>query len=205
MRTWDISPPVSPEIEVWPGDTPFTSRRVMELSGGDSCNVTTIQTTVHVGAHADAPLHFDAEGEDAAGLDLTPYVGPARVVRLAGREAIRRSDLRALDLRGVERLLIHTRAEPGPPTYAGPMSYLEPAAAELLGEVGMLLVGLDSYSVDPRDSKTLPSHHALLRAGVRNLEGLDLTGVPEGDHELIALPLRLVGCDASPVRAILRS
>jgi arylformamidase len=200
----DISPPVSPAVEVWPGDTPFTSRKVMELAAGDSCNVTTIQTTVHVGAHADAPLHFAADAADAATVDLDPYLGPARVVRLPTDGAITRAQLESLDLAGVVRLLVHTRSLTGPPSYSGPMSHLDPEAAAWLAARRFKLVGLDSYSVDHRDSKTLPSHHALLAGGVRNLEGLDLTGVPPGDYELIALPLRLVGCDASPVRAILR-
>ncbi|MEM7246699.1 MAG: arylformamidase [Acidobacteriota bacterium] len=200
----DISPPVSEQLEVWPGDTPFSHRRVMELGGGDTCNVTTINTTVHCGAHVDAPLHFHADGADAASVDLDAYIGRARVVRVETAGAVTRADLEAHDLDGVERVLVHARTQSGPPRFAEATAHFHPEAAELAGERGWRLLGIDSFSVDAQDSKDLASHHALLRHEVRILEGLDLTDVPEGDYELIALPLKMVGVDASPVRAILR-
>lgn len=200
----DISPVISPRTEVWPGDTKFAASRVMSLDGGSSCNVTTITTTVQIGAHADAPLHFRADGADAAGVDLRAYLGPARVVRVPRRGAIGLEDVEVLDLTGVERLLVHTRPDGPAPRFREGFAYLEPDAAEHLAASGLRLFGIDTFSVDHPESKTLDSHHALLRGGCLILEGLELTGVTPGDYELIALPLKLAGCDASPVRAVLR-
>ena len=114
----DISPPVSPDSDVFPGDTPFTFRRVMSLDGGGSCNVTTVETTVHVGAHVDAPLHFADGAADAASVDLTAYVGPARVVHVHTTGGVTRADLEARDLSDVERLLVRTRTSGGPARFS---------------------------------------------------------------------------------------
>ena len=203
-RIRDISPPVSLGSDVWPGDTPFTFHRVMSVAEGMSCNVTTVNTTVHVGAHADAPLHFVDGAADVASVDLAAYVGRARVVKLPRRGAVTAADVAQLDLAGVERLLIATRSVGEPSRFADGFSYLDPAGARTLGASGLRLVGIDTFSVDAENSKTLDSHKALLSARCAILEGLDLSEVPAGDYELIALPLKLVGCDASPVRAILR-
>lgn len=203
-RIIDISPPISPKSEVWPGDTPFSSRRVMDKGEGCSCNVTTITTTVHVGAHLDAPLHFADGGRDVASVSLDACVGPVRVVRLLRKAGITREDVSALDLLGVERLLVHTRKDRAPARFADGFAYLEPEAARLLSQRGLRLFGIDTFSVDHPESKELLSHHALLSGGCAILEGLDLSGVAAGDYELMALPLKMVGVDASPVRAVLR-
>ena len=202
-RLIDISPRVDPQSPVWRGDTSFSSRRVMDVAEGASCNVTTITTTVHVGAHADAPLHFTPGGADAASVPLEPYVGPARVVRMPRKTGITRGDVAPLDLRGVARLLLHTRAARAP-RFQDPFAWLEPEAARDLAGRGLKLFGIDTLSVDQPDSKAMESHRALLEGGCLILEGLELTGISPGDYELLALPLRLVGCDASPVRAVLR-
>jgi arylformamidase len=198
---YDISQRVRPETAVWPGDTTFSARRVMEISGGASCNVTTITMSVHCGTHADAPLHFEEGAESAGEVPLASYLGPARVhhVRSRGR-VIDPGDLPPLG--GVERLLLRCEGAPDETRFG--VRALSPAAAEAISAAGLKLVGLDGQSVDEADSKTLPSHKILRRGRVAILENLDLSLVPEGDYELIALPLRLMGVDASPVRAILR-
>lgn len=203
-RLFDISPRISPELDPWEGDTRFSTRRVMAIDDGCSVNVTTVTTTVQLGAHVDTPLHFTRDGADAAGVPLEPYLGPARVVRLPRERGVSRDDVAALDLSGVERLLLHTRASRGPARFRDGFSYLEPAAAELLASRGLRLLGIDSFSVDEQTSKSLGSHHALHRGGCVILEGIVLDDVPPGDYELIALPLPLAGCDGSPVRAVLR-
>ena len=202
-RIIDISPPLSERMEVWPGDTQFGKRRVMSKAEGGSCNVTTITTTVHAGAHVDAPLHFLDGGADAAGVDLDACVGPARVVYMPRKGGITREDVAALDLAGVQRLLLHTRG-PRAVKFADGFAWLEPDAARYLASLGLALFGIDTFSVDEPGSKELASHHALNAGRCVILEGLDLSAVEAGDYELIALPLRMVGVDASPVRAVLR-
>jgi arylformamidase len=91
-----------------------------------------------------------------------------------------------------------------PTEWSAEFSAFAPETIEWLAGLGVKLVGIDSQSVDPADSKTLTSHHLLLEHDLRVLENLVLDDVPAGDYELIALPLKLTTADASPVRAVLR-
>jgi arylformamidase len=201
----DITPRIDPDTAVWPGDTGYSVKWVMRMDEGGPCNTATVTTTVHVGAHADGPYHFDSGSPEVADLDLDPYLGPCRVVDLTGAGVVDREALFGVELYGVERVLFRTGTFPDATSWNDDFAYLDPSLVRELGKMGVKLVGIDTPSVDPYHSKTLPSHHALLELGMRNLEGLDLGEVPAGDYELIALPLRLGGVDSSPVRAVLRT
>ncbi|HEB54018.1 MAG TPA: arylformamidase [bacterium] len=206
-RIWDISEPIEPATATFPGDHAFAQEWVMRMADGASCNVSTIRMSVHVGTHADAPLHYDPAGRDAAAVDLAPYVGPCRVLDVEPAGSPPRVPVSALTpavLAGAERVLLrtghvhdHRRFDPGFASLGAP-------AGKVLAEAGVRLVGIDTPSVDHASDKELGGHRALHAGGVAILENLDLSRVPAGDYELIALPLRLVACDASPVRAILR-
>jgi len=207
IRVWDISPPVGAAAPVFPGGTPYDQRWVARSGPGCPGNVSAITASPHVGAHADAPLHY-AEGAAAIGaLDLAPYLGRCRVIHAIGCGAlIEPAHLaHAVDATLPPRVLVRTytrapvdRWDPALPAYA-------PATVEWLAELGVRLIGIDSASIDPADSKTLDSHQVIRRRGLRVLENLVLDEVPEGDYELIALPLKLTTACASPVRAVLRS
>ena len=202
---YDISPLISERLAVWPGDTPPTREVLLDLKRGDNITLSTLRATVHLGAHADAPSHYgrDAASIDARDLDL--YLGACQVVgaraRPRGRVAI--DDLAAAIT--APRVLIRTGTYPDPNTFRDDFAALEPALVERLARGGVRLVGIDTPSVDLFDSNDLPSHQMLLKHDLAVLEGLVLDGVPDGVYELIALPLRLAGFDAGPVRAILRS
>jgi arylformamidase len=202
---YDITPPISELLEVWPGDIPPQRNVLLELERGDSVTLSALHATVHLGAHADAPSHYGlgAPSIDERPLDL--YLGTCQVMRLTvGRDAIiGPSDLTSRI--GAERVLFATGTFPDPTRFNEDFAALHPALIEHLHESGVRLVGIDTPSIDPFHSKDLPAHQAILRHDLAVLEGLDLTKVPDGFYELIALPLRLVGFDASPVRAILRS
>lgn len=211
-RLYDITPPVRPGIPVWPGDTPYRAERTWAIARGDSVNVSALTTTPHLGAHADAPLHVADGGAAIADLPLEPFLGPCRVVEVPPEPLVRPEHLAGIDLGDPPRLLLKTGSVPrptagdgSPPPFPERFTALSPELARALGEAGALLVGLDTPSVDPFDSKDLAAHHALVAGGVVNLEGLLLADVPPGLYELIALPLRLEGLDASPVRAVLRT
>jgi arylformamidase len=204
----DISPPVGSLTPVFPGDTTYRQEWVARIAPGCPVNVSAITTTPHAGAHADAPLHYDDAGQPIGEVALAPYIGPCRVVHALGvRPLIAWLDVaHALTGRGPvpPRVLVRTyermpwdRWDPG-------LAGLEPALVERLADLGVQLVGTDSASIDPADSKTLDSHQVIRRRGIRVLENLLLDQVPEGDYELIALPLKLTQADASPVRAVLR-
>jgi arylformamidase len=206
-RIWDISETIEPATAPFPGDTPFSQEWVLRQEDGGSCNVGTIRMSVHVGTHTDAPLHLDVAGADIAAVDLGAYVGRCRVVDVRGEGEPRRIPAAALTtavLGGAERVLFRTRADHEPCVFDSSFTAVGPAAAEVLVAAGVRLVGIDTPSVDHADSKELDGHRVLIRGGVAILENLDLSRVPAGDYELIALPLRIAGGDGSPVRAILR-
>lgn len=205
-RLWDISPPVQVGAPVFPGDTEHQQRWVARIGPGCPVNVSALSGSPHIGAHADAPLHYDPDGLAVGALDLAPYLGVCRVIHAIDSGPLLHPAhiAHALDglpprvlLRQYQRMPQH-RFDPALPALA-------PETLELLADLGASLVGTDSASIDPADSKTLPSHQVLRRRGLRVLENLLLDEVPEGDYELIALPLRLSQADASPVRAVLRA
>jgi arylformamidase len=203
---YDISPAVGPGFAVFPGDTPFAFRWTWKLGPGCPVNVAEITMSPHTGAHADAPLHYDDGGCSIGEVPLEPYLGPCRVIHALGS-----ADL--IEPRHLEHRLDHTPPRVLLRTYArAPVDRWDPAFAAVapatidrLHALGVTLVGIDTPSLDPAASKTLPSHQRVRAHGMAILEGLVLDAVPEGDYELIALPLKWRGLDASPVRAVLRA
>lgn len=201
---FDISQELDERGAVFPGDTPFSARPVMRMADGGSCDVSTVTMSVHAGTHADAPSHFQPGAAAIADVPLQPYLGPARVVELGVAGAIEPRHLDEVAVDAPPRLLFKTGTAPDRTRFAHGSAHLSRAAADALGARGVLLVGIDTPSVDHTDSNELGAHRALLAAGVAILENLVLAHVPAGDYELIALPLKLVGLDAAPVRAVLR-
>jgi arylformamidase len=207
MKLWDISEPIEPASATFPGDTPFSQEWAMRIETGGSCNVSSIRMSVHVGTHTDAPLHFDARGADIASVELRKYIGRCRVVDVRGEGSpalIPAAVLTPQLLAGVERILFRTRATHDHRVFTDDFTAVGPDAAAVLATRGILLVGIDTPSIDHATAKQLHGHLALQRGGTAILENLDLSAVPAGDYELIALPLRIVNGDSSPVRAILR-
>ncbi|MGK0203572.1 MAG: arylformamidase [Planctomycetota bacterium] len=207
LRIWDISERIEPDTATFPGDNAFSQEWVMRMADGASCNVSTIRMSVHVGTHTDAPLHYDSGGSDMASVDLGKYLGRCRVIDVPGVGSPPLIPAHALTqelLEGAERVLLRTNAEHDHRTFNPEFTSLGGPAAKVLAAAGVKLVGIDTPSMDHSTNKDLDGHQALYAGGIAILENLDLTGVPAGDYELIALPLRIVGCDSSPVRAILR-
>jgi arylformamidase len=202
---YDLSPTIRPETPVWPGDTPFSSRWTLALAAGEAVNLSAITTTPHLGSHVDSPLHTEPRGESFAELSLDPYLGPCRVLKVPPVAQLTPRHVEGVDLDHCRRLLLKTESLADRRGFHERFTALSPELAHLLVERRLLLIGLDTPSVDPYESPGLDAHHALARGGVAILEGLVLDGVPEGIYELIALPLKLSGLDASPVRAVLRT
>ena len=203
-KLWDISPPVSPASALFPGDRAYSQEWTATLGPGCPVNLSAVTLSPHIGAHADAPLHYDAGAATIGEVDLVPYLGPCRVIHAIDCGALVRiehvqhaiADLPA-------RVLVRTCTS-APVAWSPEFSAFAPETIAWLAGLGVRLVGIDSQSVDPADSKTLPSHQQLLKLDVRVLENLVLDDVPAGDYELIALPLKWTLADASPVRAVLR-
>ena len=217
---WDISPPISPDTPVFPGDTPYSQQWTARIGPGCPVNVSATTMSVHLGAHADAPLHYsEADARPIAAVPLAPFLGPCRVIhvcdtsgqsgqgdrgRLITSEDLRHAFADGSGQPGPPRVLVRTYVK-APAVWDPHFAAFAPETIAWLASLGVKLVGIDSQSVDPADSKTLDSHLQLLAHDMRVLENLVLDDVAPGDYELIALPLKLTGADASPVRAILRS
>jgi arylformamidase len=205
MQIYDISLPIDPALATWPGDTPFTFEWICTKAEGETVNLGSITSSLHVGTHLDAPYHFDSNGASIDQLTLGAFMGAAVVIDLSGKQTIEVSDLDAQILNSAPRIIIKTGAWKDHFVFPESIPVMSSEVPEHLRRCGIVLLGLDLPSVDPIDSKTLDNHHALHARGIHVLESLYLRDVPEGQFELIALPLRIVGADASPVRAILRS
>jgi arylformamidase len=222
---YDITPPITPKLAVWPGDTPASREVLCDIARDDNITLSTLRATVHLGAHADGPNHY---GKDAPAIDersLDYYLGPCQVIRVDVARATRialemlpdeirqlpavgGSDLTSRAERPIHlpsRVLFATGTYPDPQNWNADFAALSVELIDLLHDRGVITVGIDTPSVDLFESKDLPAHKAILRHNMAILEGLVLKDVPEGMYELIALPLPLAGFDASPVRAILRS
>jgi len=204
----DISVPLAPSTPIFEGDPTFHLEPAFTIDGGAVCNVSRIDMGVHTGTHLDAPLHFIDGGPASESIPLEAGIGPAFVVDATAVDggAITASDLAGLAIPADEtRLLFKTRnsalwAEPG---FQASFVGLDPDAAEGLASRGLLLVGVDYLSVAPF-GKGPETHHPLLSNGIAVLEGIDLRDVDPGPVDLFCLPIRLIGSDGVPARALVR-
>jgi arylformamidase len=202
---WDISPTISAELPVWPGDTRFAASATWQIGDGCPVHVSRMTMTTHLGAHTDAPSHYDPAGASIEAVGLQPYIGPCRVIHCIGVRTVEPAHI-APALDGTPpRVLLRTYERSPQGAWDSTFPAISPAAIDLMAARGVLLVGTDAASLDPQDSKTLDAHHAVRAHRMAILEGVVLDDVAPGDYELIALPLKLAGMDASPVRAILRA
>ncbi len=207
---WDISAPVHAGSPVFPGDTPYSQQWCATIGPQCPVNVSALAMSPHVGTHADAPLHYDPQGATIGHVPLDAFLGPCRVIHAIGRGPLVQWEhiAHAVERNGhplPPRVLVRTYERMPVDRWDGALAAYAPATIERLADRGVVLVGIDTASIDPADSKALESHQVIRRRGLRVLENLVLDEVPEGDYELIALPLKLTTADASPVRAVLRA
>lgn len=208
MSEWiDISVPLFNGMASWPGDEPFQHEQLLHLDRGDVCNLSKFATTAHIGTHMDAPRHFVKGG---AGIDTMPIdatVGAARVIAIRDPEKIRIAELEPHGIRRGERILFKTcnsdcawHSE----EFRKQFVYIPQDTARYLAETGMRTVGIDYLSVGGFEIDSVETHEALLGAGIWIIEGLNLAAVEPGDYDLVCLPLKIVGGDGAPARAVLR-
>lgn len=204
---YDITLPISESFAVWPGDPPVKISQSSHMKRGDKNTVSRLAMGAHTGTHVDAPSHFILDGAGVDTLDLTVLVGPAVVID-TGDAALLTSDvLESLSIPlDCDRIIFHTRNSAlwndGYSSFNPGFTALSEDGAQWLAARGVRLVGIDYLSVAPYEEST-PTHRALLSAGIIIVEGLDLRGIRAGRYELICLPLRIVGIDGAPARAIL--
>ncbi|MDR5780240.1 arylformamidase [Caballeronia sp. LZ065] len=205
MTLLDISPPIEPATPVWPGDTPVGIERVWRMEAGSPVNVARLTLSPHTGAHADAPLHYDEHGAPIGAVALDTYLGACRVVHCVGVTPLVLPEHVAGQLDDMPpRVLLRTYRNAPLDAWDSAFTAVAPDTIDLLARHGVKLIGIDTPSLDPQESKTMDAHRRIRAHGMAILEGLVLDAVAPGDYELIALPLKLSTLDASPVRAVLR-
>jgi arylformamidase len=205
-RIHDVSLPIASEGLTFPGDPQTHVSVHQSIARGDPANVSALAFGSHTGTHIDAPRHFLQGGGPVDAIPLERLVGPAAVLELPDSvTAIGEAELRSRDLRGTRRVLFRTRNSSllSGPRFTPEYAYLAPDGAEYLLGLGVELVGIDYLSIERFDSKDYPVHRMLLERQVVIVEGLDLSEVPEGGYQFFCLPLRLVGLDGAPARAVL--
>lgn len=205
-RIWDISPAIGQHTPTWPGDTPVSEERVWRIGPDCPVNVGRITLSPHTGAHADAPLHYDAMGAAIGAVSLAPYLGVCRVIHCIGASPHVSVDHVSRQLDNVPpRVLLRTYAQAPQQHWDSGFCAVAAATIDLLAQYGVQLIGIDTPSLDPETSRTMDAHHRVRHHRMAILEGLVLDEVAQGDYELIALPLKFAHLDASPVRAVLRA
>jgi arylformamidase len=212
MKIWDISRTLANDFAQWPGDEPFHYRLTKEIAKGASVNLGAVSMSVHNGTHADARFHFDTKGEPMDKAPLELYLGRATVIDLSQsfsrskeKHLITIEDLRphAEQIAATSRLLVNTGQWNDSTVFPNRIPVIAADVPAWLQKNGVKLLGVDLPSMDELDSKSLPNHHALARAGIAIIESLDLTDVGPGIYNFAALPLKFAGADGAPMRAVL--
>ena len=203
LKIFDISPEISPSIAVFPGDTQFSRSELMSTKKGEHLTLSSITTTVHLGAHTDAPNHYHKDGCDIASRELEYYMGKCQVidVKIARNKRILPSDIKTEIT--APRVLFKTSSFPDPNSWNNDFNALSAELVEFLAEKNVKLIGIDTPSVDLANDKELEAHLAIYKNNMAILEGVILSDVEPGNFKLVAPPLKIKGADASPVRAIL--
>lgn len=199
----DISPLITPELAVFPGDVPFSRNVSMDFIKGDSLSLSSIASTLHIGAHADAPSHYHKEGMSIEQCSLTRYFGMCQVIDVSHL-----SDEMTLEKIGTveilaERILFKTKSLRTLSAWQDDFCFLSPELVKHMALKGVKLIGIDTPSMDYAKSKELEAHQAFFQNDISILEGLVLDDIMPGLYVLVAFPLKLAGAEASPVRAVL--
>ncbi len=204
MEIIDITPVINSKMAVFPGDQPFKQEFSMDMQGGDHLTLSSIHTTVHLGAHTDAPNHYSKAGVGMEARSLSYYLGPVQVITVPCKrgQRILKSDIEGIKIQA-PRVLFKTGSFPDPYHWNTDFMSLSAELVEYLAQSQVKLVGIDTPSIDLSEDKFLQSHTAVAKYDMAILEGIVLDQVSDGLYQLVALPLAMEGADASPVRAIL--
>lgn len=204
-RIWDITQRLDAATPLWPGEPAIVVSRHVEMGEGTPVNVGSVSLPLHAGTHADAPVHYQAQGLSSVDVELEPYIGQCVVLDVTGAGVrVEQGDLDWDRVRGETRVILRTFERFPHDRWVSDFKAIAHDVIARLRDMGVVLIGTDAPSLDPETSKSMDAHAEIAAGDMRILEGLVLDSVPEGRYELIALPLPIAGADASPVRAILR-
>ncbi|HEY6392860.1 MAG TPA: cyclase family protein [Bryobacteraceae bacterium] len=203
----DVSIPLHNGMVSWPGDAPFHRLETLKIANGDVCNLSQFCTSAHIGTHMDAPRHFLAQGRGMESMPIDAVIGPARVIAIRDPDLIRVAELEQHHLGPGDRVLFKTGNSDRlwkTNDFQERFVHIPQDTAAYLADLKVRTVGVDYLSVGGYETDSAETHQALLGAGIWLIEGLNLEHVEAGDYELVCLPLKLVGSDGAPARAVLR-
>jgi arylformamidase len=204
---YDISILIGKEDSCYPGDPPYSREEIYSIQKGAAYNLSTLTLSAHTGTHIDAPAHFLEGAKTIDRYTAGYFIISAHVVEVNDKESIKPNSLNSLEINRDEALLFKTFNSNSGLSSSGSFSekyvYMSEAAASLCINLKVRLVGIDYLSIDRYSDDTAPVHRMLLRNDVLILEGIDLKSVPPGRYMLFCPPLKLMGGEASPVRALL--
>ncbi len=207
-RKWiDVSMPIGTGMVHWPDNPPVIIERTLDIGRGDGANVSKMSMGTHTGTHMDAPVHFLDRGEGMESLPMQVAIGRARVIQIEDMESVKPNELVRHKIRRGERVLFKTGNSSGylqAGSFMEDFVYVSPEAAKYLAKLGVLMVGIDYLSVGGFKADGAATHRFLLEAGIWIIEGLDLSKVGQGVYEFICLPLKIIGGDGAPARALLK-
>jgi arylformamidase len=208
MTEWiDVSVPLTTGMAHWPGDPVPRLKRALDMNRGDICNATTLSISAHTGTHMDAPLHFIADGEAIDRIPLQAVIGEARVIEIADPVRITSEELASHAPKRGERLLFKTVNSTdcwNTPDFVKRFVHVGADAARYLADCDVRTIGIDYLSIGAFEGDGVETHRILLGAGIWIIEGLNLSSVSAGRYELICLPLKIMGGDGAPARAVVR-
>lgn len=201
----DVTLKINEETIIYPGDAKFEKDFVCSINEGDVCNVTAISMGTHTGTHIDAPRHFYKNGRTVDSLELEKLIGHAKVFSLEDIDIIKETHIKSLNIEKGDRVIFKTKNSKYllDGEFRKDFVYLDKSASDYLIEKGVILIGIDSLSIEEFNSDFHEVHFDLLEKEIVIVEALDLNEVEEGDYEIIALPLKIEGGDGSPARVIL--
>ena len=205
--TWiDVSVGLGPRLVTWPEDPAVAVTRAVNMADGHACTFSHLAMCAHSGTHVDAPLHYFEDGASVDQMPLEATVGPARVVDVGDADRIGEAEVMQLGLRPGARVLFRTRASrtawAEAPFDEGFVA-IDAAGARALVAAQVRAVGIDYLSVGAFAGDGTETHRVLLGAGIWVIGGLDLSKVEPGLYTLVCLPLKVLGAEGAPARAIL--
>lgn len=204
-KIYDISVSLQEKMPLWPGDPGFKLTQKKSMAKGATANISAISMGSHTGTHIDAPAHFVNGAQTVDKIPVEVLIGRASVFELDCPHHISVGDLETLDLDGVSRALFKTRNSDlwAKGEFTQDFVSFDMSAAGYLVDKGVKLVGIDYLSVGPFEDG-VGVHLAFLGSGIVAMESINLSQVPAGEYELICLPLRVLGSEGAPARAVLK-
>lgn len=206
-KIYDISVRLGDESIDYPGDTPYSRELIGTIKENGIYELSKLVMSAHAGTHIDTPAHFIQGGKTLDQYGPRDFILPAQVVEISDKLSVQPAELKNIVIEAGEALLFRTDNSMSERSRSGNFSeqfvYISPEAADICIEKKVKLVGLDYITVERYGDQEFPTHRRLLENDIPVLEGIYLKEVPAGRYTLICLPLKINGCEASPVRAIL--